>query len=296
MARKTTVRPAEQVGPDFSSATPEPVAQVETGMNLALRETEANAQALAVRLGYEGSLTVGSLEDEIRFFQRRTVEACLELGKRLLLLKELTPHGEFRQRVELLNLDYTMAKRFMAATAKFANGASTHLLAAAGTQTKLLELVVLDDGEIEALEQGESARGITLDEIDTMSVRELRAALREAKAESADRDKVIAAKEAKITEQDKRIAKLQRRVETAPPDEVLAEIRRELLGHAVAVEGAIVNSLRPAFQALSDHIAAHGGASDEYLDGCLGQIERAVRELREEFGLTAAQTAQWAGQ
>ena len=41
---------------------------------------------LALSLGYEGALTVGALEDEIRFYQRRSVEDVLELGKRLLLL------------------------------------------------------------------------------------------------------------------------------------------------------------------------------------------------------------------
>jgi hypothetical protein len=53
-------------------------------------------------MGYEGTLTVGALEDEIRFYQRRTVEAILETGKRLNVLKELTPHGEFQKRVEML--------------------------------------------------------------------------------------------------------------------------------------------------------------------------------------------------
>ncbi len=65
---------------------------------------------LATQLGYEGALTVGALEDEIRFFQQRTVEAVMELGKRLLILKEITPHGEFNKRVEMLNFTPRMAK------------------------------------------------------------------------------------------------------------------------------------------------------------------------------------------
>lgn len=62
-------------------------------MALMNQERNAAAQAIALQLGYEGSLAVGALEDEIRFYQRRTVESLLELGKRLLVLKELTPHG-----------------------------------------------------------------------------------------------------------------------------------------------------------------------------------------------------------
>ncbi len=49
---------------------------------LAAMTFEANAQALAVakQVGYQGAFTVGALEDEIRFYQQRTVEAVLETG------------------------------------------------------------------------------------------------------------------------------------------------------------------------------------------------------------------------
>ena len=69
---------------------------------IAVMEHEANQNAIAVALqvGYDGTLSVGALEDEIRFYQRRSVEACIELGKRFLVLKELAPHGEFQKRVE----------------------------------------------------------------------------------------------------------------------------------------------------------------------------------------------------
>ena len=77
--------PAEQVGPDFVGATPADMAAQEASARNALAVVESNAAALAQQLGYEGALTVGTLEDEIRFYQRRTVEAILETGKRLLV-------------------------------------------------------------------------------------------------------------------------------------------------------------------------------------------------------------------
>ena len=43
---------------------------------------QANAVALAKELNYDGALSVAGLEDEIKFFQRLSVEAVLELGKR----------------------------------------------------------------------------------------------------------------------------------------------------------------------------------------------------------------------
>ena len=43
-------------------------------------QTEAATQ-LARSLAYEGAVTVGGIEDHIRFYQRRSVEALLEVAK-----------------------------------------------------------------------------------------------------------------------------------------------------------------------------------------------------------------------
>lgn len=147
-------------------------------------EQNKNTLVLAKQLGYEGSLTVGALEDGIRFYQQRTAEACLELGKRLILLKEATAHGEFKQRVELLGIEYGAAKRFMGVAGKFSKGPTSALLNAANSQSKLIELLVLDDSEIAELEDGGTVRGITVDKIDQMGVRELRAALRQSEQDA----------------------------------------------------------------------------------------------------------------
>ena len=164
--------PAEQRGPDFVGATPPDMAAQEAGARNALAVVEASATALAQQLGYEGALTVGTLEDEIRFYQRRTVEALLETGKRLLLLKEMTPHGEFQQRVEMLGFGYRTAARFMQAAAKTAKSATVALLSTqVKNQKAFLELVTHDDDVLDNLQN--------LDDIDRMSASELRAALRQ---------------------------------------------------------------------------------------------------------------------
>jgi len=98
--------------------------QVATLMNEAHNDQYDRAVALAGSLGYQGAVTVDALEGEIRFYQRRSVEAILEVGKRLLVLKELTPHGEFSGRVQDLGISWRTANRFMQAatkTSKFAN-------------------------------------------------------------------------------------------------------------------------------------------------------------------------------
>lgn len=116
----------------------------------------------------------------------------------------------------------------------------------------------------------------------------------ELEANADAHEKILAGKDALANELDKRLKKAERRVATLDPDDKLAEIRAELLGFAIEAEGIIVNKLHPAFQALTEHIAEHGGASDEYLSGCLGQIEQRLRELREEYGLNQADVAAWA--
>jgi hypothetical protein len=164
--------PAEQVGPDFVGATPADMAAQEASARNALAVVEANAAALAQQLGYEGALTVGTLEDEIRFYQRRTVEAILETGKRLLLLKEVTPHGEFQQRVELLGFSGPTARRFMQAAAKTSKSLK---LSDLSTQVKnasaFLELVTHDDDVLENLQE--------MDDIDRLSASQLRERLRQ---------------------------------------------------------------------------------------------------------------------
>ncbi|WP_324622705.1 hypothetical protein [Delftia lacustris] len=162
------------------------IEQAQDSNALALLETSANAKAMAAQMGYEGPLTVGALEDEIRFYQRRTVEAILETGKRLLVLRELTGHGnssqigtnqDFSERVELLGFSRSTAYRFMQAAAKTANSAN---LTALSNQIKsasaFLELVTHDDDALESLKD--------MDDIDRMSASQLRSTLRQAKADN----------------------------------------------------------------------------------------------------------------
>lgn len=275
--RKPTSTAVEQVGPEFTGATPTDMAEQERRVNRALAESHDNAHALAAQLGYEGGLSVGALEDEIRFYQRRSVEAVLELGKRLLILKELTPHGEFKQRIELLDISYQMASKFMVSTLKFSKVSSTRLLTAASSQTKLLELLVLDDGEIEALESGASVRGITLDDVDTMSVKELRAALREAKEDIEAKERLLGEKNAKIDELASRTDKKRKRAADPWPDEVaglkddlhgLGKIIDEGLGKVLTLIDAtdtVVMQLEPGSDAYNGYktVVHHLGESVE---------------------------------
>lgn len=147
---------------------------------------------LASELGYEGDLSVGTLEDGIRFYQRRTVEACLELGKRLLLLKEQVGHGEFATRIEMLGFGIRTAQKFMNATAKASKSATVALLSTkVQSMRSFMELVMVDDEDtLKAIAE--------LDDIDRMSASELREAVRDLKGNYQSKTEMLADANEKI--------------------------------------------------------------------------------------------------
>ena len=136
------------------------------------QEAQPSVTALAQHLGYDGSLTMGALEDEIRFYQRQTIEACLELGKRLLLLKEITPHGEFEERIGLLGIEKTKAYRFMKAAGATAKSCNLQLLSGRTKSfSAFFEIVMTDDDAVENI--------LEWDDVDRMSASQLRERLRQ---------------------------------------------------------------------------------------------------------------------
>ena len=230
MAGRKPLAPAEQHGPDFVGATPADMAAQEAGARNALALVEAEAVTLAQELGYQGALTVGTLEDEIRFYQRRTVEAILETGKRLLLLKKITPHGEFTQRLEMLGFSERTGQRFMQAAAKTAKSAKLAVLQyEIKSASAFLELVTHDDDVLENLQE--------MDDIDRLSASQLRERLRQAEQDV----KFAAEKRAKAEERaDKAEKKLAgKRPVVVPLDERVADFQKEVADRQILIEKAI---------------------------------------------------------
>lgn len=271
-------------------------------------EANDNANAVAKQLGYEGAMTVGALEDEIRFYQRRTAEACLELGKRLLILKELTGHGnssqlgtnqEFDKRVELLGFSRSSAYRFMQAAFKFSKTANlANLMDKIDSQAKLLELVTMEDDDIQQLANGETVRGLSLDDIDTMTASQLKAALRESRLNYEAQGRVL---EEKSLANDKLATALnarEQRVAQKSPDQIAKELRSQAVVDGFAAEHAIQHQLGATFKALIEHSLDNGGDHKQFMLGLVTQIERELLKVREEFNLlgevTTDDTPDWA--
>ena len=228
---------------------------------------------LATQLSYDGDLSVGALEDGIRLYQRRTIEDLFELGKRLLLLKEQTQHGEFISRVELLGFDKSLARKLMVATLKFSKVETSPLLKTVKSQSKLLELIVLDDNDIEIIEDGGSIGDVNLDSIETMSVRELKKALRDAKADIEAKEQVIKAKDQeknKILEENTRLkspAQIKERAESE---------QQQFEQAAIAKLNAAKDAFLPAFTKFTNDI---GGVIDTADAKDLPQLYENIDEL-----------------
>lgn len=152
------------------------------------QQMQAHVRAVALQVGYQlpgDCIDPDLIQRDIAANMRRSVEACLEVGRGLSALKAACQHGSFMARLDVLGIEPRVAQRFMQSAVKFSNAAlTTHLTKAIGNQTKLFEMLVLDDEQIDELALTGETGELKLDEIATMSVKELRSALRQAKEDN----------------------------------------------------------------------------------------------------------------
>ena len=157
--------------------------------------------------------------ERARFYQVQAASSLIELGKQIILLKAHEPHGQFLAAVEELGMAERSAQYAMAAAQKFSN---PHTCAHLG-DAKIRALTVLDDDSIKTLEDGGELKGVgTLDDVERMTVRELRSALR---AEKKKRKEEREAQEAAISQKEQKLNELeaQLRYREPPTKEQLAQ-------------------------------------------------------------------------
>lgn len=205
MARKANNKELTPTHDGFDETRLVEAGEATQELSMLMRAANENAIALAEQVGYTGSLNLEVLESGIAESQGRVAFELFAIGARLLLLKELCSHGEFADRCARVGFEGRVARRLMQATLRLGNRATSPDLERLG-KSKLFELLVLDDDELDALTSGGSARGIVMDDADRMSVKELRAALREAKADAEATDRVLADNQKAITKLQKAAA------------------------------------------------------------------------------------------
>ncbi|ELN4639711.1 DUF3102 domain-containing protein [Escherichia coli] len=225
---------------------------------------------------------------ETRFYMAQSAEAMLEAGKRLIILKENEPHGEFVEIVrEHLGIEPRIAQKMAQAALKFL---SPELESKAKTfsllgRSKLYELMLEDDEELAQLADGGTVAGLTLDDVDRMSVRELRQSLREARETSAAQQRVLADKNEKIDSLSTKLEK-KSRIQPPKPDEEVKKLRAEVTALAVEAESAIAVRLSSAFETLCAYCAENMiDTPRDFMAGLVCQLESTARGLRSTFDL-----------
>ncbi len=220
---------------------------------------------------------------------RQTMEGMFELGRALIVLKEHTEHGRFTAIVkEQFGLDKSAAARLMSATQRFATPqmqkAAPKLMDLG--KSKLLELLVEEDVTLVGLAEGEEVNGMTFDDVDRMTVRELRVALRESRETAEAKDKVIADKSRKIDEYAEKLERSKKTVKEPKAEDVGSELALNLSALTVGIRSQI-SRLKDLFEQMNAHGTAHGLDHRAGQVGVLNQIILDCEILRENFNLPA---------
>ncbi|ENE5099426.1 DUF3102 domain-containing protein [Enterobacter hormaechei] len=264
-------------------------ASLSDGLNVSLNAMTEHRLEIMQQFGDGLPYERDRIVHETRFYMAQSAEAMLEAGKRLVILKENEPHGDFINILENdLGLEPRVARRMMQASVKFLGNGDQNSKRTALTvlgKTKLYELMVLDDEELDALADGGTVAGATLDDIDRMTSRELKAALREARETNAAQQRVLADKNEKIDTLSTKLEK-KSRIQPPKPDEEVKKLRAEVTALAVEAESAIAVRLSSAFETLCAYCAENMiDTPRDFMAGLVCQLESTARGLRSTFDL-----------
>ena len=188
MARTPTAITAPAAVPTMNEAAFEVLDRSNKELVLVQAQHDSAVRAVALQMGYQlpaDCTDPDLIQRDISANMRRSVEACLEVGKGLRVLKEACGHGNFMTRLDVLQIDVHVASRFVSAAVRFSNlRSNANLTKAIGNQTKLFEMIALEGDQLEELELTGQTGELKLDDVATMSVKELRAALRQSKQDA----------------------------------------------------------------------------------------------------------------
>ncbi len=263
-------------------------APVSDGLNISLNAMTEHRLEIMQQFGDGLPYERDRIVHETRFYMAQSAEAMLEAGKRLVILKENEPHGDFIDIVESqLSLSRRTAQVMMQASLKYLSPKlepKAQALALLG-KTKLFELMTEDDEDLVELADGGTIAGMSLDDIDRMTSRELKAALREARETNAAQQRVLADKNEKI---DSLSTKLEKKslIQPPKPDEEVKKLRAEVTALAVEAESAIAVRLSSAFETLCAYCAENMiDTPRDFMAGLVCQLESTARSLRSTFDL-----------
>lgn len=167
------------------------------------------------------------LINEVQIYYRQHSETAFEVGKRLVVLKVNTPHGQFGNVLERVGLSAPYASNLMAfartvvEAAALSNGRLDIDKLATMDHRKVLLLGEIIEEAPEELAQG-TVGGRTLDEWDAMTRAELKAKIREGFKQLGDKSEEVRKLQDKVLKEQDRITQLL----SATPNAVCASVSR----------------------------------------------------------------------
>lgn len=194
-------------------------------------------------LKYDAIRVVG----EIHVLVAQTKQAFLEIGRRLILLKEHEGHGQFMAKLEELNFPYKSAQRMMrCALVVDSLGGKKDILSILN-QGKLLEIATLEEGEIKELGEGGSVAGAYLDDLARMSFDELQAYTKGLRQKHKDeieaRERIIKEKNDKLDELDRELRGLPQKSQKDVNKAMLNELQLRFVARCSEIT-SIMSELR----------------------------------------------------
>lgn len=250
----------------------------------ALKQIAANVSAVEEILGIVMPYHVESYVARIRLNMQETGQRLVEIGVMLAEIREREDAPTYRGVLDRLDLSERFARRAIQTAVKVRGLPKLQALGS----SKVLELLSEDDDTLDALEHGGTLAGLTLDEVDSMSVRELKATLR---AERAERQDEKATDEEIIRAKDERINKLTRDKRKGSDEHKLRSAAEEILrdaDEAVVEAASHIARLRKAFGDVEQLYADAGLTVEadiaERLDGNARWAADQLRELADLLG------------
>lgn len=208
--RKPHNKSAVSVGPDLDTQASEQGAAELAESHQVLSKHEQHLVTIDQTFGENLPYDKARIESETMFYLKQSAESMLHVGMRLLVIKEHEKHGHFTESLERVGIAPQTARKFMQAAVKY-SGSKRSLTSVLG-KTKLLELISEDDEDLEALAEGGTLAGLSLDEIDVMSASALRATLRKERAkrvkEETATEKLLSKKDEKINQYEREASRV----------------------------------------------------------------------------------------
>ena len=208
-------------------------------------DAQIQAQVAVIVADYEAELaavlTPGEVYDlstmtaRIKGMEGQAAYSLMEIG-RMFRVIQIAEGTRFAQTVEEMGRTTGYAYKMIALHAKLGIGGRDKLLVLG--ISKAIELITLEGSELDAIAAGSAVNGLTLDDVDKMSVREVREAFRKARLKLAEEKQTS---DKLITNRDERIKRLQRAQKLGPKySGLIVELMEDLASATAAITSNVL--------------------------------------------------------